>query len=72
MKAILAERLRKLRSEKNVTQWEAAVACDVTENAYQNYENMTRMPRADILARIADYYNTTTDYLLGRTDNPKA
>ena len=47
---------------------QVAVFCDITENAYQNYENMTRLPRADILERIADYYGTTTDYLLGRTD----
>lgn len=49
---------------------QVAVFCDITENAYQNYENMIRLPRVDILARIADYYGTTTDYLLGRTDEP--
>lgn len=70
MREILAARLRECRRRKGVTQWEAAVGCDITEAAYQNYENMTRLPRADILARIADYYNTSTDYLLGRKDDP--
>ncbi len=70
MREILAARLRECRRRKGVTQWEVAVGCDITEGTYQNYENMTRLPRADILARIADYYNTSTDYLLGRKDDP--
>ena len=70
MRKILAERLRKCRAEKGATQMQVAVFCDITENAYQKYENMIRLPRVDILARIADYYGTTTDYLLGRTDEP--
>lgn len=64
----MAERLRQLRKERGLTQWEAAVYCDITENTYQNHELMTREPKLDILIRIADLYGVSLDYLVGRTD----
>lgn len=68
MLEILAERLRECRKKKEATQWEVAVYCDITETAYQNYENKMRLPRIDILVRIADYYGVSLDYLTGRTE----
>lgn len=68
MLEILAERLRECRKKKGTTQWEVAVYCDITETAYQNYENRLRLPRIDILVRIADYYGVSLDYLTGRTE----
>ena len=49
-------------------QREAAIYCDITEKAYQNYELMTREPKLEILVRIADLFEVSLDYLTGRTD----
>lgn len=68
MRAILANRLRQLRKEKGLTQNQVAIYCDITEKTYQNYELMTREPKIEILAKIADVYDVSIDYLVGRTD----
>ena len=71
MKKILAERLKKCRLEKGLTQARVAIYCDLTEKAYQNYELMTREPRLEILVRIASFYGVSLDYLVGLKDNKK-
>lgn len=68
MRKILSERLKECRSEKGYTQNQVAIYCDITEKTYQNYELMTREPKIEILIRIADLFETTIDYLVGRTD----
>lgn len=68
MREILAARLRQCREERGLTQREAAIYCDITEKAYQNYELMTREPKLEILVRIADFFEVSLDYLTGRTD----
>ena len=70
MKQILSERLKSCRKAKGLTQQQAAIYCDITEKAYQNYELMTREPKLAILIRIADLYEVSIDYLVGRTDEP--
>lgn len=65
---ILAKRLKQCRMEKGLTQREVAIYCDITEKTYQNYELMTREPKLDILRRLADVYQVSIDYLVGRTD----
>ena len=69
MKRVLAERLKECRKEKGYTQFQAAIYCDITEKTYQNYELMTREPKIEILIRIADLYDVSIDYLVGRTDS---
>ena len=68
MRDILAKRLKQCRKEKGLTQWEVAVYCDISEKAYQNYELMTREPKLEILAKVADLFDVSLDYLVGRTD----
>jgi len=68
---ILSERLKSCRKAKGLTQQQVAIYCDITEKAYQNYELMTREPKLAILARIADLYDVSLDYLVGRCDVPK-
>ena len=68
MRELLAKRLKQCRKEKGLTQWEVAVYCDISEKAYQNYELMTREPKLEILAKIADLFDVSLDYLIGRTD----
>lgn len=68
MRDILAKRLKQCRKEKGLTQNEVAIYCDITEKAYQNYELTTREPKLEILRRIADIFDVSIDYLVGRTD----
>ena len=70
MKEILSKRLRSCRKAAGLKQWEIAVYCNITEKTYQNYELMTREPKLEILTRIADRYQVSLDYLVGRTDDP--
>jgi len=70
MKEILAKRLRKCRDEAGLTQIKAAIYCDITEKAYQNYELGVHEPKVTILAKIAQLYNVSIDYLVGLTDDP--
>lgn len=71
MKDILAERLRKCRKEADLPQIMVATYCDITEQAYQNYESAFREARVSILTRIAKFYNVPIDYLVGLTDETK-
>ena len=68
MREILAERLKQCRKEQGFTQREVAIYCDITEKTYQNYELMTREPKVEILLKIADVFEVSLDYLLGRTE----
>lgn len=68
MKEILAIRLKECRKELKLTQMQVAIRCDITEKAYQNYELLAREPKLEILMRIADCYNVSIDYLVGRTN----
>ena len=68
MKKILATRLKQCRKKCGLSQREVAIYCDISETAYQNYELMARIPRLEILIRIADYFDVSLDYLVGRTD----
>ena len=64
---ILSKRLKECRKEKGYTQMQVAIFCDITEKTYQNYKLMTREPKLEILSKIADLYNVSIDYLVGRT-----
>ena len=61
----LSEILKKLREEKGETQKETAAALNVEYANYNKWEN-GKSPNYETLCKIADYFNTTTDYLLGR------
>nr|DAI55414.1 MAG TPA: helix-turn-helix domain protein [Inoviridae sp.] len=47
-------------------QAQIAIILSVKQNTYSNWENGTRNPSLEMLVKIADYYKTSTDYLLGR------
>lgn len=66
---ILSARLKTLRQSKQQTQKEVADGSGLHVNAYQKYELNRGNPDLDTLLKLADYFNVTTDYLLGRTDN---
>ncbi len=63
------ERLKKLRKEKKLTQTELGSKINVTKVSISGYESGNRSPDTDTLQRLADFFEVSTDYLLGRTDN---
>lgn len=67
----ISSRIIALRKKHNLTQKQLAENISVTEIAVQNYESGRRKPAYDILISLADYFNVSIDYLVGRTDNPE-
>lgn len=67
----LQEALKRFRKEFKVTQKQAAISADVSERSYQGYEYGSAIPPATVLIALADYFDVSLDYLVGRTDNPK-
>lgn len=63
--------IRALREDSDLTQKQVAVLLHCSQQVYSNYELGQRDIPTDILIKLADFYNVSTDYLLGRTDNPK-
>ena len=68
----LYERIRYFREDRDLTQKQVAEMLGMSQTGYSKYETGENDIPTQILIKLADYYNTTTDYLLGRTDNPKA
>lgn len=66
---MLGSRLIYLRKQKGKTQQDIAKVIGITRPAYTAYETGKRNPDYDTLQKIADYYDVTTDYLLGRSDS---
>lgn len=62
-------RIKELRKKRNITQIRLSIATEVSQETISAYENGRAEPKMDKLVRIADFLNTTTDYLLERTDN---
>ena len=65
------KRVRDLREDHDLTQRQVAAILGLTQPQYFRYEQGYRDLPTDILIRLADLYKTSTDYILGRTDNPK-
>ena len=63
-----AERLRELRKERHVTQKDMGEILGIQLRSYQFYESGDRRPDYEKLVALADYFDVTTDYLLGRSD----
>ncbi len=68
---VFQERLRLTRNEKGVSQKQVADGVNITEVGYQNYEVGRRKPNFDVLVSLADFFNVSLDYLVGRSDNPQ-
>lgn len=64
------KRIRDLREDHDIKQQDIADYLKCTQVCYSHYENGRRDIPTDVLIRLADYYNVSIDYLLGRTDNP--
>ena len=66
----LHEGLKGFRKANHVTQKQAAQAAGVSERNYQQYEYGKVIPTANVLIALADFFDVSIDYLVGRTDNP--
>lgn len=65
------EHLKNVRKYHNKTQKEVAVALGITERNYQTLEYGKSKPSFDTLISLAEYFDVSIDYLVGRTDDPK-
>ncbi len=64
------KRIRDLREDHDKTQTEIAEALGTSQTMYARYERGASELPIRHLIRLAEYYNVTTDYLLGRTERP--
>ena len=64
----LSERLYSLRKERNLTQLRAAEGMGIPFSTYRRYEKKEREPDASVLVQIADFYDVSLDYLVGRSE----
>ena len=65
------ERIRNLREDRDLKQAEMASFLNCTQACYSNYENGKRDIPIEILMMLADFYNVSVDYLLGRTNEKR-
>ena len=63
-------RIRDLREDRDMTQKQIAKIINCSQQVYSNYELGQRDIPTLVLIALADYHETSVDYLLGRTNNP--
>jgi transcriptional regulator with XRE-family HTH domain len=68
-KNLFGIRLKELREEANINQEKLAEILNTYRANINRYEKRTREPDYDTLVKIADFFDVSADYLLGRTDN---
>lgn len=61
-------RIRDLREDRDLTQKQIAQMLGMSQTGYSKYETGENDIPTQILIKLADFYGTSTDYLLGRTD----
>ncbi len=67
-KDIFAKKIKDLRVDSDMSQTEVAKFLGISQRAYSHYEKADREISLDSLVQIADYFNVSIDYLLGRTN----
>ena len=65
------QHIRDLREDNDLSQKDIAKYLNVKQSTYSRYELNDRNIPIDIVIKLADYYNTSVDYLIGRTDEKK-
>jgi len=66
---LIGSKIKELRAKKRITQEELGKIAGVTTSMIGMYEIGARKPSFEVIERIADYFNVTVDYLLGREGN---
>lgn len=67
---MIIERLKKLRKEGKLTQKDIATFLNISQPAYQQFESGKKKMNLETMEKLADFFNVSTDYLLGKTDIP--
>jgi len=65
----LGERLAELRGDRGLTQKDLSEQLHISSSSISAYETGARLPSIEAVFDFAEYFDVTTDYLLGRTDN---
>lgn len=66
----LSDRLKELKQSKNLLQKDIAQDNGLSLRAYQYYERGQSDPTSAVLIKLADYFNVSIDYLVGRSNDP--
>lgn len=69
---LIGERLSQLRKEAQIKAEELSTFIGVKKRMIFLYEKNTAKPSLDVLVKIADYFGVSTDYLIGRSDDPRS
>lgn len=67
----LGGRIKQLRKKAGLTQSELGKYLKVGKSTISQYETNTNMPDSDMILKIANFFDVSTDYLLGRTNTPR-
>lgn len=68
VKYIFANKIKNLREDSDMTQTDVAKLLKISQRAYSHYERGDREMSLESIVHIADYYDVSVDYLLGRTN----
>lgn len=65
------QRLKEIREDKDLLQRDVAIFLNIKQQQYSEYEIGKRLIPINYLSELADFYNTSIDYLLGKTNERK-
>lgn len=65
------QRIQDLRVDSDLSQKQISEILHISQRSYSHYETGSRGIPVEMLIRLADYYHTSVDYLVGRTNNKK-
>lgn len=65
-----SDRIIQLKNERKLLQKDIASSIGLSLRAYQYYEKGQKEPTLSVLLRLADYFDVSLDYLVGRSDDP--
>ncbi|WP_368941904.1 helix-turn-helix domain-containing protein, partial [Bacillus cereus] len=68
---MIGEKIKELRKNSKITQEQLGNAIGVSKMAISYFEKGKKSPGRESLKKIADYFGVTTDYLLGRSEDPE-
>ena len=67
----MTSNLKKLRKQAGLTQISLQMKTGIEQALLSKFENGDRVPPTETLILLADFYNVSMDYIMGRTDNPE-
>lgn len=65
------QRIQDMRNDADLSQRQISEILHISQRSYSHYETGTRNIPVEMLIRLANYYDTSIDYLVGRTNNKK-